>query len=134
MAEAQQSAMEAAVRYMMLIYSRETAEAMTPDDDRKLREAHFALMEETSRRGILHGAEPLAPTASATTVRTENGKVVITDGPFAEAKEQLAGCYILDCKDLDEALEWAAKIPTGCRGGQGCIEVRPLIGLPSRNG
>jgi hypothetical protein len=124
--------MEAAVRYMMLIYSRET-EPMAPEDDLKVRGAHRALMEETSRRGILHGAEPLAPTASATTVRTDNGKVVITDGPFAETKEQLAGYYILECKDLDEALEWAAKIPTGCRGGEGCIEVRPLPGLPSRN-
>jgi hypothetical protein len=119
---------------MMLIYSQETAEPMAPEDDRRLREAHFALIDETSRRGILQGAEPLAPTASATTVRTQNGKVMITDGPFAETKEQLAGYYILDCKDLDEALEWAAKIPTGCRGGEGCIEVRPLIGLPSRNG
>jgi hypothetical protein len=122
--------MEAVVRYMMLIYSRETTEPMPPEDDQSIREAHRALMQETSRRGILHGAEPLAPTASATTVRTENGKVVITDGPFAETKEQLAGYYILDCKDLDEALEWAAKIPTGCRGGQGCIEVRPLTAKP----
>jgi len=121
------------VRYMMLIYSRETAEALPAEDERKLREAHFALIEETRRRGMLLGVEPLAATASATTVRSDNGKVVITDGPFADTKEQLAGYYILDCKDLDEALEWAAKIPTGCRGGEGCIEVRPLPGLPSRN-
>jgi hypothetical protein len=59
-------------------------------------------------------------------VRIENGKTLITDGPFAETKEQLAGYYILDCQDLDEALAWAAKIPTGCRGGIGCIEVRPI--------
>lgn len=118
----------------MLIYSRDTGEPTTPENQRKLREAHFALMDETSRRGILQGVGPLAPAASATTVRTENGKVMITDGPFAETKEQLAGYYILECKDLDEALEWAAKIPTACRGREGCIEVRPLVDLPSRDG
>jgi hypothetical protein len=69
---------------------------------------------------------PLEPTATATTVRVQNGKVLITDGPFAETKEQLAGYYILDCQDLDEALAWAAQIPTGCRGGAGCVEVRPI--------
>ncbi len=57
---------------------------------------------------------------------------MVTDGPFAETKEQLAGYYILDCENLDDAIEWAAKIPTRCRGGDGCIEVRPLPGLPTR--
>jgi hypothetical protein len=119
---------------MMLIYSRETPDPMSPEDERNLKDAHWAVIDETSRRGILKGAEPLAPISSATTVRSNNGRVMITDGPFAETKEQLAGYYILECKDLDEALEWAAKIPTGCRGGEGCIEVRPMPGLPSRNG
>ena len=122
------------LRYMMLIYSRETPDLMSSDDERKLKDAHWAVIDETSRRGILKGAEPLAPISNATTVRSDNGKVMITDGPFAETKEQLAGYYILECNDLDEALEWAAKIPTGCRGGEGCIEVRPMPGLPSRNG
>ncbi|MBV9610527.1 MAG: YciI family protein [Acidobacteria bacterium] len=118
----------------MMIYTRETGEPVPPERDHDSRENHFAFIDETTRRGILLGVEPLAPTASATTVRTQNGKVLITDGPFAETKEQLAGFYILECKDLDEALDWAAKIPSGCRGGEGCIEVRPLPGLPSRNG
>jgi len=56
--------------------------------------------------------------------------VLATDGPFAETKEQLAGYYILECKDLDEAIAWAAKIPSGCGGGQGCIEVRPIQEIP----
>jgi hypothetical protein len=56
----------------------------------------------------------------------------VLDGPFAETKEQLAGYYILDCKDLDEAIGWAAKIPTACKGGEGCVEIRPIMGLPSR--
>src|SRR5215468_8627765 len=114
------------MRYMMLIYSRESTEPMSYEEDQKIREGHRVVMEETARRGILHGCEPLAPTALATTVRRENGKITITDGPFAETKEQLAGYYILDCKDLDEALEWAAKIPTACAGGNGCVEVRPF--------
>jgi hypothetical protein len=59
-------------------------------------------------------------------------KPLVLDGPFAETKEQLAGYYILDCKDLDEAIGWAAKIPTACKGGEGCIEIRPIMGLPSR--
>jgi len=89
-------------------------------------------MDETARKGILRGAEPLHPTSSATTVRVQNGKVLTTDGPFAETKEQLAGYYILDCQDLDEAIEWASKIPTGCGGAEGCIEVRPIRGLSPR--
>jgi hypothetical protein len=87
-------------------------------------------MEETAKRGIFHGADPLAPTSTATTVRVEQGKVMVTDGPFAETKEQLAGYYILECENLDEALEWAAKIPTSCGGGNGCVEVRPLRAMP----
>jgi hypothetical protein len=117
---------------MMLIYSKESPDELSAKEQQQLRAAHWAVMEETSRRGIFRGAEPLAPTSLATTVRLQDGKVIITDGPFAETKEQLAGYYILDCQDLDEALEWAAKIPTHCKGGEGCIEVRPLPGLPGR--
>lgn len=120
------------MRYMMLIYSQETREGRTPEEEQQIKDAHWAVINEARRRGILQGCEPLAPTSMATTVRTQSGKTMITDGPFAETKEQLAGYYILDCKNLDEALEWAAKIPSGCRGGSGCIEVRPLPGLPSR--
>ena len=87
---------------------------------------HRVVMEETARLGILQGAEPLQPTMTATTVRHQGGKPLVTDGPFAETKEQLGGYYIIDCKDLDEAIAWAAKIPTRCRGAQGCIEIRPI--------
>jgi hypothetical protein len=113
------------MRYMLLIYTNENNTA-TPEQMQAVVAAHEAVMVETSRRGILLGADPLEHTASATTVRTRNGKAVVTDGPFAETKEQLAGYYILECKDLDEALEWAAKIPTECGGGSGCVEVRPI--------
>ena len=121
------------MRYMFLIYSCETEMGgMSPADMEELRAAHREVMDETRARGIFQGAEPLHPTATATTVRTNGSKPLVLDGPFAETKEQLAGYYILDCKDLDEAIGWAAKIPTACKGGEGCIEIRPIMGLPSR--
>lgn len=113
------------MRYMMLVYTQETGEA-TADERAQVFAGHVAVQQETARRGILRSAEPLQTTASATTVRVQGGKVLITDGPFAETKEQLAGYYILDCADLDEALEWAAKIPSACGGASGCVEVRPI--------
>jgi len=118
------------MRYMMLIYSRELDGPLPPEEDARIRAGHRAVMEDAARRGILRGAEPLSPTSTATTVRVENGRPLITDGPFAETKEQLAGYYILDCENLDEAIEWAARIPTGCKGAEGSIEIRPLPGLP----
>ena len=89
-------------------------------------------MDEAKRKGVFIAAEPLQPTTTATTVRMEDGKPLILDGPFAETKEQLAGYYILDCDNLDEAISWAAKIPTSCKGGEGCIEIRPIADLPPR--
>lgn len=121
------------MRYMMLIYSKEVDGEIPPEEGARIRAGHYDVMQDAGKKGILQGAEPLSPTATATTVRIEDGKPLITDGPFAETKEQLAGYYILDCKDLDEAIEWAARIPTGCKGAEGCIEIRPLPGLP-RNG
>ena len=117
------------MRYMMLIYSQEN-EAVTPEDMRAVAAAHGALMDEARRRGILSGADPLQASSTATVLRVQDGDALITDGPYAETKEQLAGYYILDCKDLDEALAWAAKIPTACAGIAGCIEVRPIREFP----
>ena len=122
------------MRYMMLIYTKETESGPTPEEAAQIKAAHYTVIQEATRKGVFQGAEPLAPTTTATTVRVQNGKSLITDGPFAETKEQLAGYYILDCENLDEAIEWAAKIPTACKGGEGCIEVRPLPGLPARSG
>jgi hypothetical protein len=121
------------MRYMFLIYSRELAMAeLSADEMEALKARHRAVMDETRQKGIFHGAEPLHPTPAATTVRMAEGKPVVTDGPFAETKEQLAGYYILDCRDLDEAIAWASRIPTGCKGGDGCVEIRPVMGLPAR--
>jgi hypothetical protein len=115
------------MRYMMLVYStQEEPDGMSHEEAERIGAGHLKVMQEATRKGILIGAEPLAPTSTATTVRMQNGKALVTDGPFAETKEHLAGYYILDCENLDEAIEWAAKIPTACHGGEGCIEIRPF--------
>ena len=118
------------MRYMFLIYSRETEEELTAEDRDSIIGGHVAVLQDSTSKGVLLAAERLKPTAAATTVRVEGGKMLVTDGPFAETKEQLAGYYILECADLDEAMAWAARIPTGCRGGGGCIEIRPVDDLP----
>src|SRR5262250_451703 len=117
------------MRYMMLVYTQENNNA-TPEELAQVYDGHLAVQQETTRRGIFRAAEPLQATASATTVSVVAGQALVTDGPFAATKEQLAGYYLLDCADLDEALEWAAKIPTGCGGATGCIEVRPIHEFP----
>ena len=76
------------------------------------------------RRAFISPVEGLYPTPTATTVRVRDGERNVTDGPYAETKEQLGGFYVLDCKDLDDAIEWAAKIP-GARFGS--VEIRPVM-------
>jgi hypothetical protein len=120
------------MRYMMLIYSRED-EAAAPGNMRAVATAHKALMDQARDQGIFCAADPLQPSMTATTLRVQDGHSLVTDGPFAETKEQLAGYYILDCQDLDEALAWAAKIPTACAGAPGCIEIRPIREFPTVN-
>jgi len=111
---------------MLLIYGDEKArEALPAEEIQKSMEQAQAVMVEANRCGVFEGADPLLSTGTATTLRKQDGKVLITDGPFAETKEQLGGYIILNCRDLDEALEWAAKFPGAC-GGIGCVEVRPI--------
>jgi hypothetical protein len=117
------------MRYMFLIYSRETPDGLAPDQADHLRAAHRAVIEDATQKGALVGVDALLPTTMATTVRMNGGKAITTDGPFAETKEQLAGYYILDCQDLDEAIDWAARIPSACKGENGCIEIRPVADL-----
>ena len=122
------------MRYMMLIYSKEQPGGPGREMAERNYAGHMALMQEAASKGAFVAAEPLSPTSTATTVRVENGKALITDGPFAETKEQLAGYYILNCANLDEAIEWASRIPTVCKGAEGCVEIRPLPGIPARPG
>jgi hypothetical protein len=120
------------MRYMFLIYSQETSEGLPPEEAEPVMAAHWSVMQDAKEKGVLVGVEGLKPTSAATTVRVSQGKTLTTDGPFAETKEQLAGYYIIDCSDLDEAIEWAKRIPSCCRGRGGCIEIRPIAELPRR--
>ena len=129
------------MRYMMLIYTKETDMADVPASElENIAAAHAALMEEATKRRVFVAADPLQTTSTATTVRRQGGKVMTLDGPFAETAEQLAGYYILDCADLDEAIGWASRMPTVCAGAEGCVEIRPLrdvarsMGVPDRKG
>ncbi len=112
------------MRYALLICTDEQAEAATsPEENATLMEEYNAFAAEMAGRGVLRGGERLRPTTDATTVRVRDGEVVVSDGPFAETKEQMGGYFIVDCKDLDEAIDVASKIP-GARHGS--IEVRPI--------
>ncbi len=118
------------MQYMLLIYSTERTNFQPSAEEFQAGVAgHRALMDETDEKGILLSANPLRPSTTAKTVRmAADGKRVITDGPFAETKEQLAGYYLLECKDFDEALSYAQRIPMACAsGGVGAVEVRPLM-------
>jgi hypothetical protein len=113
------------MQYICLIYSSEAEDASAPPErQQEVWNAYLNFTKEARDAGVNVGGEALQPTTTATTVRVRNGKTLTTDGPFAETKEQLGGYYILECKDLDEAIRWAAKIP----GAQyGSIEVRPVM-------
>jgi hypothetical protein len=118
-----------AMQYLLLIYSDEKADAAarekaSEDEQKAMMGEWFKYTEDLKKAGVYVGGDALQPTATATTVRERNGKAMTTDGPFAETKEQLGGYYLVDCKDLDEALVWAGKCP-GAKNGS--IEVRPIM-------
>jgi hypothetical protein len=115
---------ESTMRYLLLIALDESASSRTPDEDgQEMQPEYAAFMKDMAERGVLLGGERLRLTSDATTVRVRNGETLTTDGPFAETKEQLAGYFLVDCKNLDEAIDIAAHIP-GARDGS--IEVRPI--------
>jgi hypothetical protein len=112
------------MRYALLICGDEKGmEARSPEEASTTLNEYLAFGEEMGERGVLGGGERLRPTTDATTVRVRDGEVLTSDGPFAETKEQMGGFYLVDCKDLDEAIDVASKIP-GARDGS--IEVRPI--------
>src|ERR1700737_3835308 len=112
------------MRYMLLICSDESAVgSLRPEEGAAMLAEYGTFMEEMNRRGVLQGGERLRPTTDATTVRVRDGEVLTSDGPFPETKEQVGGFYIVDCKDLDEAIEIGSKIPAARIG---TIEVRPI--------
>lgn len=113
------------MKYAFTIYGDEAQrEAASEEDRQAMSQAYGAVTEEMQEKGVLVAGEGLYPSATATTVRVREGDRDVTDGPYAETKEQLGGFYVLDVKDLDEAIEWAAKIP----GSQfGSVEIRPVM-------
>jgi hypothetical protein len=113
------------VQYMLLIYGDPSGrESMSDEEMNQIFQAYTTYTEELRDSGKMVGGDALQPTDTATTVRVRNDETLTTDGPFAETKEQLGGYYIVDVDTLDEALEWAAKIP-GAKHGS--IEVRPVM-------
>lgn len=105
------------MKYLCLVYLSQENWNACPDT------TCFAYAAQLAQSGHMIAAEPLQPIQTATTVRVRNGQVSMTDGPFAETKEQLAGFYLIDAKDLNEALHWASTIPPAKYGS---IEVRPV--------
>jgi hypothetical protein len=113
------------MKYLLTLWGDESRMAdLTPEQREEGMKAWDAYTTDAKETGKFLGGEGLQPTSTATTVQiAESGDPIVTDGPFAETKEQLGGFYLLDCNDLDEALEWARKIPMP--GGK--VEVRPIM-------
>ncbi len=113
------------MEYMLLIYNSEAEGKKRPAaEHQQIFQEYMTFTEDLNKSGRNKGSAPLEQTTTATTVRVRNGKTVVTDGPFAETKEQLGGYYLVEAKDLDEAISIAARIP-GAKWGS--IEVRPIM-------
>ena len=111
------------MRYLLLIYTTESSDPPDATAAAAESQAYNAFTQDIRARGIFEAGEALHPTSAATTVRVRDGETVATDGPFAETKEALGGFYLVEARDLDEAIELAARIP-GAKHGS--IEVRPI--------
>jgi len=113
------------MQYLLMIYGNEAGMlAASKEMVTQMSGAYFAYTEAMKKAGVLVGGERLRPTSDATTVRVKDGKTQVLDGPYAETKEQLGGYYMVEAKDLDEAIAIAAKIPSSKFGS---IEVRPVM-------
>ena len=118
------------MKYMLLIYSSEQQwNALTPAEVQATMGQYRAFTESIQASGHLVGGERLDSVATATTVRVRDRKTLTTDGPYAETKEQLAGYYLIEAKDIDEAIAIAARIPGASHGA---VEVRPVPPMPGR--
>jgi hypothetical protein len=117
------------MQYLLLIYDNEKSwESMSQEESGKIFSEYRAFTESIAQSGHYKGGNPLQATNTATTVRHRNGKRQTTDGPFAETREQLGGYYLIDAKDLDEAISLAERIPAARTGS---IEVRPIMPMTS---
>ena len=112
------------MQYMALIYiDEESADAVPADERAAITARYFALADEARAAGVLVGGEELSPTGDATTVRVRDAQTLVVDGPYAETREALGGYFIFECDSMDEALDWAARIPAAERTA---VEVRPV--------
>ena len=112
------------MQYLLLLYSNEHGwDSLTPEQQQQGAAAYKAYTEALQKSGALKGSNRLQPTSTATTVRNENGKAQVLDGPYADSKEQLGGYYLIEAPDLDAAIAWANRCPGA---GHGTIEVRPV--------
>jgi hypothetical protein len=117
------------MQFLLTIYGDESGWAdLPPDAERQIMDAYRAFGEEA--RHVIVAGEALHPVSTATTVRVRDGERLLTDGPFAETREQLGGYYVVDVADIDEAIAWAAKIPGASTG---CVEVRPIVVFAEAN-
>ena len=116
------------MRYALLIYTAQPTEAPSDEAVQQEMDAYNAFTREVTERGAYKGGEALQGTETATTVQVRDGKTITTDGPFAETKEALGGFYLVEAKDLDQAIKIAAMIPGASRGS---IEIRPVWELPA---
>jgi hypothetical protein len=113
------------MKFLLLLYGDESAWAnMSPEDMQRSMEAYEAFGRELTESGAWVAGEGLEPTSTATVLRFENGQPLLTDGPYAETREQLGGFYLLECKDRDEAIAWAKKVPDA---DQGATEIRAAM-------
>jgi hypothetical protein len=110
------------MQYMLLLYDH-PAPNMSSEERGKLYQEYGAFTQGIVKNGNFKAGDALEPAATATTVKVRNGKTLLTDGPFAETKEQISGYYVIEAKDLDEASTIASRIPAARSGG---IEVRPI--------
>ncbi len=116
------------MQYMLLIYNAERDYSKLPEAERnEMFDAYTSYTKELQAAGCFKAGDALKPIATATTVRVRGGTALTTDGPFAETKEQLGGYYLIECKSLDEALAWAARVPDAKNGS---VEVRPVMEYP----
>jgi hypothetical protein len=113
------------MKYLLMICTDEAAEAKMPQAGMtEMMKQYFAFTQDAKDKGVYIGGNALQPTSTATTVRVRDGKTITSDGPFTETKEQIGGYYLFECKDLDEAITWAARIPGASHGA---VEVRPIM-------
>lgn len=112
------------MQYLLMLYSNEAHwTTMTPAQQEQGMAAYKAYTEALKKAGVLAGSNRLRPISTATTIRIEDGKSQVLDGPYADSKEQLGGYYLIEVADLDAALSWAARCPGASHGS---IEVRPV--------